>query len=116
VTTLFAGLLVSDLPRAERWWTAALGSEPLMRPNDTEVVWEAGGGYVYVDAHLDGRVAGQGQVTLFLDEGHDLEERVRALAAHEISPVLDETYDNGVRKVTFADPDGNRLGLGARPA
>ena len=115
MTSLFAGLLVSDLARAERWWSAALGADPLMRPNHSEVVWQAGSAYVYVDCALEGRVPGQGQVTLFLDDGVDLDARVSALAAHGITPVLDETYDDGVRKVTFTDPDGNRLGLGAGP-
>jgi catechol 2,3-dioxygenase-like lactoylglutathione lyase family enzyme len=117
VTSLFAGLLVSDLPSAERWWSAALGSAPLMRPNDTEVVWEIGSGaYVYADAALDGRTPGHGEVTLFLEEGADLEARVAAIAAEGIEPTLRETYDNGVRKVTYTDPDGNRFGLGAGPA
>ena len=117
--SLFAGLLVSDLSAAERWWTAALGTAPLMRPNDTEVVWEVGSGaYVYVDAALDGRTPGQGEVTVFLEDGEDgedLEARVATIAAAGISPTLRETYDNGVRKVTYTDPDGNRLGLGAGP-
>ena len=26
-----------------------------------------------------------------------------------------ETYGNGVRKVTFRDPDGNEIGFGAVP-
>ena len=116
MSSLFAGLLVSDLSAAERWWTAALGSLPLMRPNDNEVVWEIGAGaYVYVDAALDGRTAGQGEVTLFLEEGEDLEARVADLEAEGISPVRRETYDNGVRKVLYTDPDGNQLGLGAAP-
>ena len=117
MSSLFAGLLVSDLSAAERWWTAALDSAPVMRPNDTEVVWEIGtGAYVYVDAALDGRTPGQGEVTVFLEEGEDLEARVATLAAAGIFPTLRETYDNGVRKVTCTDPDGNRLGLGAGPA
>ncbi len=115
MTELFAGLLVSDLSAAEQWWTAALGSDPLMRPNDAEVVWQVGSAYVYLDAALDGRTPGQGQVTLFLAESGELDERVAAAAAHGIEPTLRETYDNGVRKVTFTDPDGNRLGLGAGP-
>jgi catechol 2,3-dioxygenase-like lactoylglutathione lyase family enzyme len=115
VTALFAGLLVSDLPAAEAWWTAVLGVDPVMRPNDAEVVWEVGPQrYVYVDAALGGRTPGQGEVTLFLDDGLDgLDDRVAAISGHGIEPTLRETYDNGVRKVTFTDPDGNRLGLGS---
>jgi len=117
VTDVFAGLLVSDREAAVRWWSAALGADPLMYPNDTEAVWQVGEhAYVYVDAALDGRAPGQGEVTLFLDEGTDLDERVTAMSGRGIAVSLRETYDNGVRKVTFTDPDGNRLGLGAGPA
>ena len=114
MTALFAGLLVSDLVAAERWWSAALGTDPLMRPNATEVVWQVGEGrFVHVDSALEGRVPGQGEVTLFLDEGGDLEAQVERVATAGLLPTLRETYDNGVRKVTFTDPDGNRLSLGA---
>ena len=117
MTALFAGLLVSDLAEAERWWTSALGTEPLMRPNDTEVVWEIGDGrHVYVDSALDGRTPGHGEVTLFLEEDEDLDATVGRIAAAGLEPTLRETYDNGVRKVTYTDPDGNRLGLGAGPS
>jgi catechol 2,3-dioxygenase-like lactoylglutathione lyase family enzyme len=114
-TDLFAGLLVSDLDEAVRWWSAALGLDPLMFPNDTEAVWELGEHrYVYVDSALDGRAPGQGVVTLFLSE--DLEARVESMSERGIEPISREAYDNGVRKVTYTDPDGNLLGLGAGPA
>lgn len=113
---LFAGLLVSDRDAAVAWWSCALGSDPVMFPNATEAVWEVGPAYVYVDADLDGRTPGQGEVTVFLAADDDLDARVGALAAQGIEPTLRETYDDGVRKVTFTDPDGNRLGLGAAPA
>jgi catechol 2,3-dioxygenase-like lactoylglutathione lyase family enzyme len=117
VTALFAGLLVSDREAAVGWWSAALGADPVMFPNDTEAVWEVGDGrYVYVDAALDGRQPGQGEVTLFVDEDTDLDDRVAAMSGRGVEATLRETYDNGVRKVTFTDPDGNRLGLGAGPS
>ena len=28
---------------------------------------------------------------------------------------LRKTYDNGVRKITYRDPDGNEIGLGGAP-
>jgi len=31
-------------------------------------------------------------------------------------PATRETYSNGVRKVTFRDPDGNEIGYGGGPA
>jgi catechol 2,3-dioxygenase-like lactoylglutathione lyase family enzyme len=111
VTELFAGLLVSDRDTAERWWNAVLGTDPVMRPNDREVVWGVGAhGYVYVEVpETPDRVPGHGLVTLFVP---DLDERVAAIAARGIEPTRREDYDNGARKVTYTDPDGNRLGLG----
>ena len=34
----------------------------------------------------------------------------------DLEPALRETYDNGVRKVTFRDEDGNEIGFGGVPA
>jgi hypothetical protein len=51
--------------------------------------------------------------TLFVD---DLDERVEEIAARGLEPAEQETYSNGVRKVTYRDPDGNEIGFGAGPA
>ena len=48
-------------------------------------------------------------MTLFVD---DLGDLVDGIAARGIEPHLDETYDNGVRKVTYRDPEGNEIGFG----
>ena len=32
-----------------------------------------------------------------------------------LQPSAEETYENGVRKVTYRDPDGNEIGLGGGP-
>jgi hypothetical protein len=50
---------------------------------------------------------------LFVD---DLGARVAGIAGRGIEPALDETYGNGVRKVTYRDPDGNEIGFGGAPA
>jgi hypothetical protein len=50
--------------------------------------------------------------TVFVD---DLERRVESIAARGIRPATRETYGNGVRKVTFRDPDGNEIGFGGAP-
>jgi catechol 2,3-dioxygenase-like lactoylglutathione lyase family enzyme len=52
-------------------------------------------------------------VPLFVD---DLEERVAAIGVRGIEPALRETYDNGVRKVVYRDPDGNEIGFGGAPS
>lgn len=109
---LFAGLRVSDLPRAEDWCTRLLGREPAFRPNDVEAVYEvAEHRYLYVE--LDRPRAGHGLVTLFVS---DLDAFVDAAAGRGIEPARRETYDNGVRKMTYRDPDGNEVGAGGAPS
>jgi hypothetical protein len=51
--------------------------------------------------------------TLVVD---DLDARVDGIAARGIEPAERETYDNGVRKVTYRDPAGNEIGFGGGPA
>jgi hypothetical protein len=51
--------------------------------------------------------------TLIVD---DLEALVSEIAERGIEPAQRETYANGVRKVTYRDPDGNEIGFGGVPA
>jgi hypothetical protein len=37
------------------------------------------------------------------------------IAERGLEPTERETYDNGVRKATFHDPDGNEIGFGGAP-
>ena len=108
---LFSGIPVRDYAVAVAWYERLLGAPPSFVPNETEAVWElAENRHVYVD--LRPGTAGGGMVTLFVD---DVEERVRATAARGIEPAVRETYDNGVRHVTYRDPDGNEFSLGGPP-
>jgi catechol 2,3-dioxygenase-like lactoylglutathione lyase family enzyme len=109
---LFAGFPVSDLARAQDFYERLLGAEPAFFPNDREAVW-ALEEHRHVYVLLDPERAGGGLVTLIVE---DLEMRVEAIAGRGIVPARDETYDNGVRKVTYRDPDGNELGFGGLPA
>ena len=105
---LFAGVPVSDFTRALVWWESLFGTEPAFFPHDTEAVWEvAEHRYVYVVEDADR--AGNAVITLFVD---DVRQRVADLAERGLAPVDDETYDNGVRKVTYRDDDGNWIGFG----
>src|ERR1700754_2616126 len=105
---LFAGIAVSDYAAALTWYEKLLGTAPAFFPNDVEAVWEiAEHRYVYIE-HKPDR-AGHAMHTLFVD---DFDERVAAIAARGLSPALEETYENGVRKTTYADPDGNEIGFG----
>jgi len=107
---LFAGLRVRDFEAARPWYERLLG-EPSFFPHDTEAVWELGEGrFVYIAEHPEG--AGHSVVTLFVD---DLDARVAELAGRGLEPAERETYSNGVRKVTYRDPDGNEVGFGGEP-
>jgi catechol 2,3-dioxygenase-like lactoylglutathione lyase family enzyme len=112
VVDLFAGISVSDYERAVAWYERLLGAAPSFLPNDVEAVWEvAEHRYVYVEVRPEH--AGHSLQTVFVD---DLDDRVAAISARGIEPAEREIYDNGVRKVTYRDPDGNAFGFGGGPA
>jgi catechol 2,3-dioxygenase-like lactoylglutathione lyase family enzyme len=109
---LFAGIPVSDYATATAWYEKLLGASPSFLPNDIEAVWEVGEHrYVYVQVRPED--AGHGLTTLFVT---DLDERMAAIAGRGLEPAERETYENGVRKVVFRDPDGNEFGFGGGPA
>ena len=108
---LFAGMPVRDYERALAWYGRLLGSEASFLPNDTEAVWElAEHRFVYIDVRPEH--AGHAMQTLFVD---DLDARVQGMADRGIEPAERETYSNGVRKMTYRDPDGNEIGFGGGP-
>lgn len=108
---LFAGIPVSDYAAALVWYERLLGSPPAFNPNDTEAVWElAEHRYVYIE-HRPGH-AGKAMHTVFVD---DLDARVAGITDRGLQPTNRETYSNGVRKVTYQDPDGNEIGFGGAP-
>ena len=109
-TDLFAGICVSDYDAALPWYEALFGP-PTFLAHETEAVWEvAEHRAVYVEEQPEH--AGHSRVTLFVD---DLEAVVARVAARGLEPAQRETYGNGVRKVTYRDPDGNEVGLGGAP-
>jgi catechol 2,3-dioxygenase-like lactoylglutathione lyase family enzyme len=109
---LFAGVPVRDRAVAMDWYEQLLGAPPAFLPNDAEAVWElAEHRYVYIvvrPAH-----AGHATHTVFLG---DLDARLAEIAARGLEPAESETYDNGVRKAVFRDPDGNEIGFGGASA
>src|SRR3954466_2865815 len=107
---LFAGLRVRDFAAARPWYERLLG-EPSFFPHATEAVWTlADDRSVYIVEHPDG--AGHSVVTLMVD---DLDALIAEIAARGLEPDERETYSNGVRKITFQDPDGNEIGFGGMP-
>jgi predicted enzyme related to lactoylglutathione lyase len=108
---LFAGIPVTDKERAMAWYERFLGAAPAFLPNDTEAVWEiAEHRYVYIDVRP--QHAGHAMHTLFVD---DFEARITGISDRGIEATVRETYDNGVRHVTYHDPDGNEFSLGGAP-
>ncbi len=108
---LFAGIPVRDFSTAQAWYERLLGGPPSFLPHATEAVWEVAehrSVYVVEDAAR----AGHAVLTLFVD---DLDAWVDGIADRGLEPALRETYDNGVRKVTYRDDDGNEVGLGGAP-
>ena len=108
---LFAGVLVTDYAVALEWYQQLLGSPPAFFPHDTEAVWElAEHRYLYIVQQPEH--AGHARHTLFVD---DLDALVAQIADRGLNPSERETYSNGVRKITYRDPDGNEIGLGGAP-
>ena len=108
---LFAGISVSDYAAALAWYERLLGAPPAFFPNDREAVWElAEHRYVYIEHRPEH--AGHAMLTLFLE---DFDDRVAQITERGIEPAIEEVYENGVRKTTYRDPDGNEIGFGGAP-
>ncbi|WP_213451523.1 VOC family protein [Rhizomonospora bruguierae] len=108
---LFAGIPVTDYGAALTWYERFLGCPPSFLPNDTEAVWElAEHRWLYIEQRPDH--AGHAMHTIFVD---DLDARIAAITGRGLEPAKRETYSNGVRKITYVDPDGNEIGFGGAP-
>jgi hypothetical protein len=108
---LFAGIAVVDYPAALAWYERLFGAPPAFHPHDTEAVWEvAEHRYLYVVREPEH--AGHARHTLFVS---DLDAVVAGIAERGISPARQETYDNGVRKISYRDPDDNEVAYGGGP-
>jgi Glyoxalase-like domain len=108
---LFAGIAVSDFGAALGWYEKLLGSPPSSFPHDTEAVWElAEHRLVYIVQQPEH--AGHAMHTIIVD---DLDTVTKEIAQRGLEPAKQEAYDNGVRKTTYADPDGNEIGYGGLP-
>ncbi len=108
---LFAGVSVSDYARALAWYERLFGAPPSFFPHDTEAVWElAEHRWVYIVQRPEH--AGHSVLTVIVD---DLDTLHAETAARGLEPAKRETYDNGTRKSTYLDPDGNEVGFGGVP-
>jgi catechol 2,3-dioxygenase-like lactoylglutathione lyase family enzyme len=108
---LFAGIAVSDFAAALAWYERLLGAPPSSFPHDTEAVWElAEHRLVYIVQRPEH--AGHAMHTVIVE---DLDTLVTGIAQRGLEPAARETYPNGVRKITYVDPDGNEVGFGGVP-
>jgi len=106
--SLFAGLPVTDFQRSLAWYERFLGCPPSFLPHETEAVWQlAEHRFLYVVERPQD--AGHAVHTLFVD---DLDAVAAEIAGRGVEPAEGETYANGVRKLTYRDPDGNEIGYG----
>ena len=109
---LFAGIPVKDYAASLTWYEQLLGSAPSFFPDDTEAVWElAEHRYLYIDVRPEH--AGHAMQTVMVD---DFDDRVAQIAARGLEPATRETYEGGVRKWTYLDPDGNEIAFGSVPS
>lgn len=110
MVSLFAGIPVSDYDRALDWYRRLLGGEPSFHPNEREAVWQVGEDcFVYFEV-LPERAGGALSMVMV----DDIDAQVEAIRGRGISPLRVERYDEGMRKVVFADADGNELSFGGR--
>ena len=108
---LFAGIPVNDYAAALAWYQRLFGSPPAFFPTETEAVWElAKQRSVYIEQRPEH--AGHAMHTILIQ---DLDARIAQIADRGLEPARRETYENGVRKITYRDADGNEFGFGDAP-
>ena len=108
---LFAGIAVDDYAAALAWYERLLGCPPSFFPHDTEAAWELAEHRSLYIVQLPDH-AGHARQTIIVD---DLDSQVAGIAQRGLEPAQRETYPNGVRKITYIDPDGNEIGFGGVP-
>ena len=108
---LFAGIAVSDFDASLAWYRKLLDAEPTFFPHETEAVWQLDEGrLVYIVERPEH--AGHALQTLIVE---DLDTVMSGTAERGVEPAKQETYANGVRKITYLDPDGSEIAFGEVP-
>ncbi len=105
ITTVFAGIPVSDYHAARAWYERLFGRPADMLPHDTEAVWHLSEtGLVYVVANRDR--AGTALLTLIVD---DLDGLVAELAGRGLTAGEPYAVGSAARKADISDPEGNLI-------
>ncbi len=108
---LFGGFPVKNYEESLAWYNRLLGRSPAFLPNEIEAVWElAEHRYFFIKVLPEH--AGHAFNLVFLS---DFDGFINQAAERGINPTKKETLSNGVRKVTYNDPDGNEVGFGGAP-
>src|SRR5215469_1334198 len=108
---LFAGFPVSDYSASATWYEHLLGCPPAFLPNDVEAVWElAEHRYIFIKFQPEN--AGHAFNLFFLS---DIDRFIAQIAERGLNPTTQETLSNGVRRITYSDPDGSVVGFGGAP-
>jgi hypothetical protein len=107
----FAGIPVANYATAVKWYEQLLGSPPRFFSHESEAIWElAEHPYVYI--RQNPLHAGHAMNLLFVD---DLDALVGQIADRGLEAAKREILQNGVRKITYRDDDGNESGFGGAP-
>jgi hypothetical protein len=108
VTEFFAGIAVADYASLLAWYERLMGKPPDFFPQDGEAVWQVSEhAWIYVVA--DAERAGRGLLTILVE---DLDDQVAQLAERGLEPAKQEAYAEGMRKITYRDPEGNEIAFG----
>ncbi len=107
IRRVLANCTVTDLGRAEEWYTRVFDREPDARPMSGLIEWHLGDTFgVQVWSEPDHRA---GQSSVVLDET-DLDAAAARLSAADIHH--DDPQPGGVARILqLTDPDGNRVVL-----
>ncbi|MEP7113950.1 MAG: VOC family protein [Ilumatobacteraceae bacterium] len=105
--TLFAGIAVSDFPRAQGWYERFFDRGADVVANETEEMWQTtSNGWVYIVRDL--QHAGHSIVAVAVP---DIEATIAALRDRGIDSGPVEQQSENARKSVVIDPDGNSIGI-----
>lgn len=107
VSSILAGLAVSDMDRSIAWYTTLLGRVPNARPMPPLADWNFPGGYTLQIFHDPDR-AGGSMVTLHVA---GIAAARDTLAERGIDLAVDDTTSDKVKFGQLTDPDGNSISL-----
>jgi hypothetical protein len=108
MSELFSGIPVKDFVAASRWYEQLLGAPPDFFPHDTEAVWKlAEHQYIYIV-----QIAEQAGHAILMQMVDDLDKHISEITKRGIEHSQCEYFPNEMCKITYHDPDGNKISFG----